>query len=260
MRERGEHLVHARVDEEEARVAAGPHGGRGQAAVAVALLEEAKEGGADLPRRRAGGTAAAGAAGPAARHGQQQPAPQPGGRGHGAPRRMAAAGARKGRCEREAVPRDGGRAPRHRPRGPAAHTGSGRGPPRPVPAAIAMAVRGVPCLAWCLRRVGASCDWLLLEAGTQVSGRVGTALGAHSRGSRCFLQPFPGGRSTASSRLRRSRPSSQRSPERAPLSAGNARGRGGRAQALESPWPILRLFMSLNSISYLNRVVCVTVT
>ncbi|NWH32838.1 RNF8 ligase, partial [Chloropsis hardwickii] len=33
----------------------------------------------------------------------------------------------------------------------------------------AMAVRGVPCLAWCLRRVGASCDWLLLEAGTQVT-------------------------------------------------------------------------------------------
>ncbi|NXA76881.1 RNF8 ligase, partial [Thryothorus ludovicianus] len=33
----------------------------------------------------------------------------------------------------------------------------------------AMAVRGAPCLAWCLRRVGASCDWLLLEAGTQVT-------------------------------------------------------------------------------------------
>ncbi|NWV85380.1 RNF8 ligase, partial [Dasyornis broadbenti] len=33
----------------------------------------------------------------------------------------------------------------------------------------AMAVRGVPRLAWCLRRVGASCDWLLLEAGTQVT-------------------------------------------------------------------------------------------
>ncbi|NXI78472.1 RNF8 ligase, partial [Rhipidura dahli] len=32
-----------------------------------------------------------------------------------------------------------------------------------------MAVRGVPSLAWCLRRVGASCDWLLLEAGTQVT-------------------------------------------------------------------------------------------
>ncbi|NXO17101.1 RNF8 ligase, partial [Oriolus oriolus] len=32
-----------------------------------------------------------------------------------------------------------------------------------------MAVRGVPHLAWCLRRVGASCDWLLLEAGTQVT-------------------------------------------------------------------------------------------
>ncbi|KAI1240658.1 E3 ubiquitin-protein ligase RNF8, partial [Lamprotornis superbus] len=32
-----------------------------------------------------------------------------------------------------------------------------------------MAVRGMPCLAWCLRRVGASCDWLLLEAGTQVT-------------------------------------------------------------------------------------------
>nr|XP_041571239.1 E3 ubiquitin-protein ligase RNF8 isoform X2 [Taeniopygia guttata] len=32
-----------------------------------------------------------------------------------------------------------------------------------------MAVRGVPCLAWCLRRVGASGDWLLLEAGTQVT-------------------------------------------------------------------------------------------
>ncbi|NWW29992.1 RNF8 ligase, partial [Panurus biarmicus] len=33
----------------------------------------------------------------------------------------------------------------------------------------AMAVRGEPCLAWCLRRVGASSDWLLLEAGTQVT-------------------------------------------------------------------------------------------
>ncbi|NWU27988.1 RNF8 ligase, partial [Dyaphorophyia castanea] len=33
----------------------------------------------------------------------------------------------------------------------------------------AMAVCGVPRLAWCLRRVGASCDWLLLEAGTQVT-------------------------------------------------------------------------------------------
>ncbi|NWQ62275.1 RNF8 ligase, partial [Neopipo cinnamomea] len=33
----------------------------------------------------------------------------------------------------------------------------------------AMAVRGAPRLAWCLRRVGASCDWLLLEAGTQVT-------------------------------------------------------------------------------------------
>ncbi|KAJ7404287.1 E3 ubiquitin-protein ligase RNF8 [Willisornis vidua] len=32
-----------------------------------------------------------------------------------------------------------------------------------------MAVRGVPRLTWCLRRVGASCDWLLLEAGTQVT-------------------------------------------------------------------------------------------
>ncbi|XP_071432696.1 E3 ubiquitin-protein ligase RNF8 isoform X2 [Pithys albifrons albifrons] len=32
-----------------------------------------------------------------------------------------------------------------------------------------MAVRGVPRLVWCLRRVGASCDWLLLEAGTQVT-------------------------------------------------------------------------------------------
>lgn len=41
------HLVHARVDEEEAGVAAGPHGGGGQAAVAVLLLEEAQEGGAD---------------------------------------------------------------------------------------------------------------------------------------------------------------------------------------------------------------------
>lgn len=96
MRERGEHLVHARVDEEEARVAAGPHGGRGQAAVAVALLEEAQEGGADLPRRRAGGPAAAGAAAPAPRHRQQQPPPQPGGRSHGAPRRMAAPGRPEG--------------------------------------------------------------------------------------------------------------------------------------------------------------------
>lgn len=41
-----------------------------------------------------------------------------------------------------------------------------------------MAVRGAPCLAWCLRRVGASCDWLLLEAGTQVSRAGLRALGA----------------------------------------------------------------------------------
>ncbi|KAM6083015.1 E3 ubiquitin-protein ligase RNF8 isoform 1-T1 [Chlamydotis macqueenii] len=32
-----------------------------------------------------------------------------------------------------------------------------------------MAVRGASHLAWCLRRVGASGDWLLLEAGTQVT-------------------------------------------------------------------------------------------
>lgn len=32
-----------------------------------------------------------------------------------------------------------------------------------------MAVRGASGLAWCLRRVGASAEWLLLEAGTQVS-------------------------------------------------------------------------------------------
>lgn len=44
--ENGLKLVHARVDEEEAGVAAGPHGGGGQAAVAVPLLEEAQEGGA----------------------------------------------------------------------------------------------------------------------------------------------------------------------------------------------------------------------
>lgn len=43
----GAHLVHARIDEEEAGVPAGPHGGGGQAAVAVLLLEEAQKGGAD---------------------------------------------------------------------------------------------------------------------------------------------------------------------------------------------------------------------
>lgn len=32
-----------------------------------------------------------------------------------------------------------------------------------------MATRGASRLDWCLRRVGASGDWLLLEAGTQVS-------------------------------------------------------------------------------------------
>uniref|UniRef100_A0A8D0F9J7 FHA domain-containing protein n=1 Tax=Strix occidentalis caurina TaxID=311401 RepID=A0A8D0F9J7_STROC len=32
-----------------------------------------------------------------------------------------------------------------------------------------MAARGASRLAWCLRRVGASGDWLLLEAGTQVT-------------------------------------------------------------------------------------------
>lgn len=32
-----------------------------------------------------------------------------------------------------------------------------------------MAARGASRLAWCLRRVGVSGDWLLLEAGTQVS-------------------------------------------------------------------------------------------
>ncbi|NXM23050.1 RNF8 ligase, partial [Ploceus nigricollis] len=36
-------------------------------------------------------------------------------------------------------------------------------------AAAGAAAPGVPCLAWCLRRVGASGDWLLLEAGTQVT-------------------------------------------------------------------------------------------
>lgn len=36
-----------------------------------------------------------------------------------------------------------------------------------------MATRGASRLDWCLRRVGASGDWLLLEAGTQVS-RAGT--------------------------------------------------------------------------------------
>lgn len=41
------HLVHARIDEKEAGVPAGPHGGGGQAAVAVLLLEEAQKGGAD---------------------------------------------------------------------------------------------------------------------------------------------------------------------------------------------------------------------
>lgn len=87
-REAGEHLVHARIDEEETRVAAGPHGGRGQAAVAVALLEELKEGGANLPRRRAAGTPAAGAAAP--RHSQQQPPPQRAGRRHGGPGQRAA--------------------------------------------------------------------------------------------------------------------------------------------------------------------------
>ncbi|KAF1593889.1 E3 ubiquitin-protein ligase RNF8, partial [Eudyptes moseleyi] len=35
--------------------------------------------------------------------------------------------------------------------------------------ADAMAARGASRLAWCLRRVGASGDWLLLEAGTQVT-------------------------------------------------------------------------------------------
>lgn len=78
----------------------------------------------------------------------------------------------------------------------------------------AMAVPGVPCLAWCLRRVGASCDWLLLEAGTQVSHAGLRPLGAGGwaglsgrslRRSRCFLQRFPGGRSAASSRLGSSR-------------------------------------------------------
>jgi len=77
-----EHLIHARVDEEQARVAAGPHRGRGQAAVAVALLEEAEEGSADLPRRRAAGTPAAGAALPSPRHRQQHPPPHPPGRRH----------------------------------------------------------------------------------------------------------------------------------------------------------------------------------
>lgn len=88
---RGKHLVHARVDKEEARVAAGPDGGRGQAAVAVALLKEAEEGGADLPRRRAAGSPAAGAAAPEPRHRQQQqPPPQPASCRHGGRGRKAA--------------------------------------------------------------------------------------------------------------------------------------------------------------------------
>lgn len=91
---RVKHLVHARVDEEEARVAAGPHRGGGQAAVAVALLEEAEEGGADLPRRRTAAAAppSVGAAAPAPRHGQQQLPPQPAGRPrrHGGRGRKAA--------------------------------------------------------------------------------------------------------------------------------------------------------------------------
>ncbi|XP_064270653.1 E3 ubiquitin-protein ligase RNF8 isoform X2 [Passer domesticus] len=100
-------------------------------------------------------------------------------RGGGGPRRSAA-----GRWESAAPP-----SPR-RTRGLRSQPGLGRErPSRPIPScplrarprprrsdrcrrprrAGAMAARGVPCLAWCLRRVGASGDWLLLEAGTQVT-------------------------------------------------------------------------------------------
>uniref|UniRef100_A0A8C3MXQ1 E3 ubiquitin-protein ligase CHFR n=2 Tax=Geospiza parvula TaxID=87175 RepID=A0A8C3MXQ1_GEOPR len=99
-------------------------------------------------------------------------------RGEGGTRRSAAGlrASTAGRWESAAPP-----VPR-RTRGSRSQPGLGRGshpaPSRPapspasaVPAAIAaaMAVRGVPCQAWCLRRVGASGDWLLLEAGTQVT-------------------------------------------------------------------------------------------
>lgn len=303
MQDREEHLVHARIDEEETRVAAGPHGGRGQAAVAVALLEEAQEGGADLPRRRAGGTVAAGAAAPAPWHLQQRPPPQPGGRSHGAARRMAAPGRPEGAVRggggTDTTERGGTAGKRRavvpavlrRTRGLQSQLGLGRAPARPGPSrplrapprrrdrsrrsrrAGAMAVRGVPCLAWCLRRVGASGDWLLLEAGTQVSrtglrplgvgGRAGTALGAQFGGVSWFLTALP----------RRKKHRLVPLKEQPPFVAVRSGRRGGRHSAPVTPQGVedgARRWSGLGQafaclylyilMSYLDRVIRVTVT
>lgn len=122
--------------------------------MAVLLLKEAEEGGADPPRGRAGGTAA-GAAGPGPPHRKQREAQRTG-------RRHVGRG-RKSVQRLPAEARDDG-------------TAEERREPNPLRADGGMAACGASRPAWCLRRVGVGGGWLLLEAGTQVSGAREAAL------------------------------------------------------------------------------------
>ncbi|OXB65406.1 hypothetical protein ASZ78_005033 [Callipepla squamata] len=112
----------------------------------VLLLEEAEEGGADLPCGRAGGPAA-GTARPRPENREKREAER-------ADRRHVG----RGRKSARRLPEETGADGTAEERWELTRCGAG-----------GMAARGASRPVWCLRRVGAGGGWLLLEAGTQVT-------------------------------------------------------------------------------------------